>query len=73
VVSGVAKRAASVGIPVIIVAGCADKSARVPENVRGLFAASEEGRPMDEIIKTCRKDLAAATGRAVELIKGTNR
>ena len=69
VVSGVAKRAASVGIPVIIVAGCADKSARVPDNVCGLFTASEEGRPIDEIAKSCRTDLTDAMNRVVEFIK----
>lgn len=60
--AGVARRAVAKGVKAIAVNGSlgngADQMRQV--GISAIYAATEDGRPMDEILKTCREDLYAA-------------
>lgn len=66
VISGVAKRGAAAGKPVIAVCGCkGDGWERIFDcGVTAAFFSTETPRPMAELLQTCRKDLIDAAKRA---------
>lgn len=64
---GVSRRAKRAGVPCLAVCGCIGKGAEavLSQGISAYYAASEAGRSMDELRKTCRADLAAAADRAM--------
>ncbi|HOU10872.1 MAG TPA: glycerate kinase, partial [Clostridiales bacterium] len=70
VCAGVARRAAAAGKRVYAVCGSLGKGAQAMTGlgVRGMFAASEAGRPWEEIVRTCREDLYKAAFAAAREI-----
>ena len=70
VCAGVARRAAAAGKRVYAVCGSLGEGAQAMTGlgVRGMFAASEAGRPWEEIVRTCREDLYKAAFAAAREI-----
>jgi len=70
VCAGVARRAAAAGNAVYAVCGSLGEGAQAMSElgVRGMFAASEAGRPWEDIVKTCREDLYRAAFTAARQI-----
>ena len=60
---GVAGRAKKAGVPCIALCGCLGKDAdkALEYGISACYGATEEGRAMDELVKTCRNDLAVLT------------
>ncbi len=71
VVSGVAKRASSLGKKVIAICGSKGEGAEKIKNlgVSELCFSCEEDKPFDEILKTCKEDLYNAAACAAEKTK----
>ncbi len=66
--SGVGERCASAGVPCIALCGCLGKDANkiLEHGVNAFYPASEPGRSMDELQKTCREDLALLAGNVLK-------
>ncbi|MBQ6267668.1 MAG: glycerate kinase [Clostridia bacterium] len=70
VISGVAKRGAAAGKPVLAICGCkGDGWERILGcGVTAACFSTETPKPMAELLRTCRSDLTAAAKRAAETI-----
>jgi glycerate kinase len=66
-VIGIAHRARSKGVPVVVVAGSAscDVSVLSDYGIQGLYTASDEGTPLDDIKLRCEETLAEAMDAAL--------
>lgn len=77
VISGVAGRAAAAKVPTIAVVGCISQEMKKPENqeavntlgIKKIYATSDGKSSMEEVRRTCRRNLAKTMEEAAEDIK----
>lgn len=71
VISGIARRTGEAGVPLVILAGIIDDSARDAGKygITAVCNTNRAGRPMSEVPAHCREDYASALGDMLRLIR----
>lgn len=71
VISGIARRTEAAGVPLVILAGIIDDSARdaAKHGVTAVFNTNRAGRPMEQVPAHCREDYAAALTDLLRLVQ----